>query len=137
VPDTQLPKWGRVALRGLGLVSYFGMAVVGLVGLLWPANPDLGTTGVLLLHGAGAFLAASSVTCFAAVALFRWRLEFMFVWWVCAGLSAYVGIAASVRPPTSVTYLISALAFVLCTTIVSRGISLAIFASQTRQYKKV
>lgn len=137
MPDQSLPRWGRIALRAFGLLAYFGMTLVGLVGLLWPANPDLGTTGVLLLHGAGGFLAVSAFTCFMAVCLFRWRLEFMFVWWVCAGLSAYVGLAASVRPPTSVTYLIAALAFVLCMTIVSRGISLAIFASRTRQYKKV
>lgn len=137
MPDKTLPKWGRVTLRALGLVAYFGMFLVGVVGFLWPANPDLGATGVILLHGAGAFLAVSSMVCFSAVALFRWRLEYMFVWWVCAGLSAYLGIAASVRPPTYATYLIVLLAFVLCILIISRGISLAIFASQTRQYKKV
>lgn len=117
-------------------MAYFGMALVGTIGLVWPANPDLGTTGVLILHGFGGFLAFSSLACFLAVATFRWRMEYTFIWWVCAGLSGYVGLAASVRPPTHVTYLITSLALVLCMTILSRGISLAIFASRTRQYKK-
>lgn len=136
MPDSSLPKWGRVALRALGLLAYFGMTLVGAVGFLWPANPDLGSTGVFLLHGFGGLLSITSLLCFFAVATFRWRVEYTFIWWVCAGLSGYVGLAASVRPPTHVTYLITALALVLCTTILSRGISLAIFASRTRQYKK-
>lgn len=135
MPDSALPRWGRNAIRALSAVSYALIAVGGLVGAVRPPVVH-GDLERWLLEIAGWALTIAAVTCATAVAFHRWRVEFMAVWWVGAALVGYVGIAWSQRPITPLTAIFIALVMALSLTLLSRGISLAIFASQTRRARR-
>lgn len=139
MPDSMYPRWGRNALRVLGVLSYMLVALGGLLGLTWPPQVE-GAMPAALLMGSAAAISVTATVCAVAVALHRWRVEFMWVWWVGAALVGYVAVAGSQRPITPLVAIFMALVSGLSLTILSRGISLAIFAvqtSQTRRHRRI
>lgn len=136
MPDSTYPRWGRNALRVLGVLSYMLVALGGLLGLTWPPRVS-GALPTLLLMGSAAAIAITATICAVAVALHRWRVEFAWVFWVGAALVGYVAVAGSQRPITPLVAIFMALVSALSLTILSRGISLAIFAAQTSQARRI
>lgn len=136
MPDSNLPRWGRNAIRTLSTISYGLVAFGGLVGALRPPYVA-GTFEQWLLEVSGWALVITATVCALAVAFHRWRIEFLAVWWVGAALVGYVGIAWSQRPITPLTAIFMVLVMALSLTLLSRGLSLAIFEAQTRRARRI
>lgn len=131
MPDSNLPRWGRTVLRVVSAVLYLLTSILGVTGVLWPpAYPEPGQ-GALMV-GAGLVLGVAGAVCAYATAAHRWRTELLAVWWVGAGLVAYVAVAWSQRPmtPTGLMFMIATCGLSLA--LLHRGISLTIFAQRTR-----
>lgn len=131
MPDSNLPRWGRTVLRVVSAVLYLLTSILGVAGVLWPpAYPEPGQ-GVLMV-GAGLVLGVAGAVCAYATVAHQWRTELLAVWWVGAGLVAYVAVAWSQRPmtPTGLMFMIATCALSLA--LLHRGISLTIFAQRTR-----
>lgn len=132
MPDSNIPHKERMLLRWVGALCYAAVAVTGWVGASWPVTPELDHTSRLVIHGVGYFTAVVGVILVFSVVLHRWRMEYILVWWASLGISAYIGIAAAVRPTTHGFVLIVALSLFACLTLISRGISLSLFAARTK-----
>lgn len=125
-------QWARRGIRGLGIASYLLLVVAGIIGATWPPSGLVGVQHALVV-GSGAICAVASATCAASLIWWRWRMEYIAVWWVGAGLVGYVGIALAQRPLTPLIQLFGAITLALSMTILARGLSLVVFDSQTRQ----
>lgn len=135
MPDRNAPRWGRISLRIIGALSYALVALAGVTGMTWPPeNAPVGDHGLIVAVGAAVTVSAS--VCLFAVLTFRWRVELMTVWWVGASLSGYALIALAQRPLTPLLNLMIFLTTALCLTILSRGVSLLVFAEGVRRHKE-
>lgn len=131
MPDSNLPRWGRTVLRVVSAVLYMLTSVLGVTGVLWPpAYPEPGQ-GVLMV-GAGLVLGVAGAVCAYATVAHRWRTELLAVWWVGAGLVAYVAVAWSQRPMTRTGLMFMIATCALSLALLHRGISLTVFAQRTR-----
>lgn len=132
MPDSNLPPRQRSLLRWVGTLCYLSIAAIGWVGSAWPASPELNPAGLDLVHAVGFFTFLVSLVLAGSVVFHRWRIEYVLVWWASAGVSAYIGIAATIRPVSHGFFLIAGFGLFACLTLISRGISLSIFASRTK-----
>ena len=132
MPDSNLPRWGRTVLRVVSTVLYAMTCALGVVGLAWPpVHPDAGAAQQALLVAAAVVLVASGAACAYATIAHRWRLELLAVWWVGAGLVAYVAGTWSQKPMTPMGALFMLATCALSLALLHRGISLTIFAQRT------
>ena len=128
MPDSNLPRWGRTVLRAVSTIMYVLTCALGVVGIVWP--PAHGGADVLLV-AAATVLAVSGALCAFATIAHRWRLELLAVWWVGAGLVAYVAVTWSQKPMTPLGALFMLATCALSLALLHRGISLTIFAQRT------
>lgn len=133
MPDSNIPHRQRILLRWVGALCYASVAAMGWVGASWPVTAELDTASRTVIHSVGYFTAFVGAILVIAVIFHRWRMEYLLVWCASAGISAYIGIAAAVRPPTHGFVLIVALSLFASLTLISRGISLSLFAARTKQ----
>jgi hypothetical protein len=135
MPDRNAPKWGRISLRVIGALSYALVALAGVTGATWPPeNAPVGDHGLIV--GIGIALTVASCICLFAVLTFRWRVELMAVWWVGLFLAGYALVALAQRPLTPLLNLMIFLDVALCLTILSRGVSLLVFADGLHRHKE-
>lgn len=132
MPDSNIPHKERILLRWVGALCYAAIAVTGWVGASWPVSAELDHASRMVIHGVGYFTALVGVILVISVIFHRWRMEYLLVWCASAGISAYIGIAAAVRPTTHGFLLIVVLSIFASLTLISRGISLSLFASRTK-----
>ena len=137
MPDSNIPPKARRLLRWVGAACYGTIVMVGLVGATWPVTADLDQNLRTTIQCAGYFTAVVGFVLVLSVIFHRWRMEYLMVWWATAGISAYVGIAAAVRPPSHGFLLVAAFGLFACLTLISRGVSLSIFASKTKRVSGV
>ena len=128
MPDSNLPRWGRTVLRVVSTILYVLTCALGIVGIVWPPAYD---GADVLLVAAVTVLAASGALCAFATTAHRWRLELLAVWWVGAGLVAYVAVTWSQKPMTPLGALFMLATCALSLALLHRGISLTIFAQRT------
>lgn len=128
MPDSNLPRWGRTVLRVVSTILYVLTCALGIVGIVWPPAYD---GADVLLVAAATVLAVSGVLCAFATIAHRWRLELLAVWWVGAGLVAYVAVTWSQKPMTPLGALFMLATCALSLALLHRGISLTIFAQRT------
>lgn len=130
MPDSNLPRWGRTVLRVVSTILYALTCGLGVVGIVWPPV-QAGAAQDVLLVSAAVVLATSGALCAFATVAHRWRLELLAVWWVGAGLVAYVAVTWSQRPMTPLGALFMLATCALSLALLHRGISLTIFAQRT------
>lgn len=132
MPDSNIPHKERILLRWVGALCYAAIAITGWVGASWPVAAELDHASRMVIHGVGYFTAVVGAILVISVVMHRWRMEYILVWWASLGISAYTGIAAAVRPTTHGFILIVVLSLFACLTLISRGISLSLFAARTK-----
>lgn len=113
-------------------MCYAAIAVVGWVGASWPVSTELDGGSRTVIHAVGYLTSLVGALLVIAVIFHRWRLEYILVWCASLSISAYIGIAAAVRPTTHGFLLIVVLSLFACLTLISRGISLSLFAARTK-----
>lgn len=93
MPDKNLPLWWQRTLRVLRVLSYLFLAISAFGALVSTPLLDERPHSLIVFHVWGTICLVSSILCAISNITYRWRIEYLFVWFTLGSFAVYASAA--------------------------------------------